>query len=395
LPDNKVGQGIFFASPPGVAAMLRWIALIASFLCIVPVSSVAYDPQSVVIRIERGPCFGTCPVYSVTLYGDGTVRYDGKDQVRVRGSQTAVIAPEKVKELAGEIDRSGFFSLRDLYTEVSVTDAPTVVLNVAVDGKKKQVKHYLGDFKAPKTLETIETRIDEVAGTSRWTASALPSAGKQAAPKEVVSTAIPGLLAIDEKASPGEATVSGPSIAMETEQMKISLRRAVASSLRDEAYAFQQKSQLRDAVIRYRQSLVWWPDPSLETYVVTLERIAGFDAKQYKPDLRQAAVPTATDSSVSKPARVFATIRNRSTQDITISVSGENRDAGTPVRAGEILIIPVQLVSNGEITFLAARNGQTLATGRWFGNSSTASVVPSVLYDDNLPDRLVVMTGLK
>ena len=149
--------------------MFRWIALFAFLLCIVPVAPAAYDPQSVVIRIERGPCFGTCPVYRVTLYGDGTVRYDGKDHVSARGSQTAVIAPEKVKELAGEIERSGFFNLRDFYTEVSVTDAPTVVLYVAVDGKKKQVKHYLGDFKAPKTLETIETRIDEVAGTGRWT----------------------------------------------------------------------------------------------------------------------------------------------------------------------------------------------------------------------------------
>ncbi len=375
--------------------MLRWIALFASLLCIVPMSSAAYDPQSVVIRIERGPCFGTCPVYSMTLYGDGTVRYDGKDHVSVRGSQTAVIAPEKVKELAGEIERSGFFNLRDFYTEVSVTDAPTVFLYIAVDGKKKQVKHYLGDFNAPKTLETIETRIDEVAGTGRWTASALPSAGRQAAPKEVVSKVIPGLSAIDERASPGEAAVSGSAIGQETEQKKIALHRAVASGLRDGAYAFQQKGQLRDAVIRYRQSLVWWPDPGLETYVVTLERKAGFDAKEYKPELQQAVVQAGTAESVSNPARVFATIRNRSTQDVIISVIGENRDAGTPIRAGEILVIPVQLASNGEITFLVVRNGQTLATRSWHGNPSSTSVVPSVLYDDNLQDKLIVMTGLK
>jgi len=374
--------------------MFRWIALFASLLCVVPSPGAAYDSRSVVITLERGPCFGSCPVYRVVIYGDGTVRYDGKDHVRIRGSQTAVIAPENVKQLAGEIERIGFFNLRDFYTEVSVTDAPAVVLYVAVDGKKKQVKHYLGDFKAPKTLETIETRIDEVAGTGRWTASAVPSAGKQATPKAVVSTVTTGLLAIDEKASQVEVAVSGPAIGLETEQKKIVLRRAVASSLRDEAYAFQQKGQLRDAVIRYRQSLVWWPDPGLETYVVALERTAGFDAKQYRPELLQAAVQTGAGASVGKPATVFATIRNRSTQDVTISVS-ENRDAGTQVRAGEILVIPVQLAPNGEITFLAARNGQALATRGWFGNPSSPSVVPSVLYDDNLQERLVVMTGLR
>ncbi len=262
-------------------------------------------------------------------------------------------------------------------------------------GKKKQVKHYLGDLRAPKTLEAIETRIDEVAGTGRWTTAAVPSADRKAAPKEAASTATPGLSAIDEKSSPGEAALPGPAIGRETEQKKIALRRAVASSLRDEAYAFQQKGQLRDAVIRYRQSLVWWPDPGLESYVVPLERKAGFDAKQYRPELLQAAVQTGTAASVSKPPTVFATIRNRSTQDVTISVSGENRDAGTQVRAGEILIIPVKLAPNGEITFLAIRNGQTLATRSWYGSPSSAGVVPAVLYDDNLQDKLVVMTGLK
>ena len=375
--------------------MFRWIALFASLLCVVPSPSAAYDPQSVVISLERGPCFGSCPVYRVVMYGDGTVRYDGKDHVRVRGSQTAVIAPEKVKELAEEIERIGIFNLRDSYTEVSVTDAPAVVLYFAKDGKKKQVKHYLGDFKAPKTLETIETRIDEVAGTGRWMATAVPSAGRNAASKEVVSTATPALSAVDEKSSPGETALSGLAIGPETEQRKIALRRAVASSLRDEAYVFQQKGQLRDAVIRYRQSLVWWPDPGLETYVVALEKTAGFDAKQYRPELQQAAVPAGTAASVGKPATVFATIRNRSTQGVTISVGGESRDAGTLVGAGEIVIIPVQFAANGDITFRAVRNGQTLATRSWSGNPTSVSVVPSVLYDDNLQGRLVVMTGLK
>ncbi len=94
--------------------MLRRIALFVFLLCVVPLPSTAYDPQSVVISLERGPCFGSCPVYRVVMYGDGTVRYDGKDHVRLRGSQTAVIASENVKELAGEIERIGFFNLRDL-----------------------------------------------------------------------------------------------------------------------------------------------------------------------------------------------------------------------------------------------------------------------------------------
>jgi hypothetical protein len=285
--------------------------------------------------------------------------------------------------------------MNDAYTQVSITDAPSTVIYVATDGKKKQVRHYLGDFKAPKALETLENRIDEVSGSNRWTAAA-PSAGRTTAPKEIASAGTPGLSSVDEKAAPGPVAVPDSAIGRETEIQKIVLRRSVATSLRDEAYALQQKGQLRDAVIRYRQSLVWWPDAGLESHVVTLERKAGFSASQYRPETGQAApAQAASGKAVKKAGIIIATIRNRSTLDVTILTRGESADAGTLVKAGEILIRPVQIGPNGEVTFMAVRNGHTLASRSWYGNASSESVVPTVLYDDNLQDRLFVMTGLK
>ena len=93
--------------------MIRRIVFLVFILLALTVPAGAYDPRSVVIGLERGPCYGTCPVYGVTIYGDGTVRYNGTNHVRVKGSQTAVIAPERVKALIDEIERSGFFNLRD------------------------------------------------------------------------------------------------------------------------------------------------------------------------------------------------------------------------------------------------------------------------------------------
>ncbi|HEX7539409.1 MAG TPA: hypothetical protein VF358_03815, partial [Syntrophales bacterium] len=141
----------------------------------------------------------------------------------------------------------------------------------------------------PKALETLENRIDEVSGTSRWTAAAAPSAAKATAPKEMASAGTPGLSAVDERAAPGAVAVPDSAIGRETEMQKIVLRRSVATSLRGEAYALQQKGQLREAVIRYRQSLVWWPDVGLESYVVPLESKAGFTASQYRPETEQGA----------------------------------------------------------------------------------------------------------
>ena len=278
--------------------------------------------------------------------------------------------------------------LMSLTVPCSAYDPQSVIISLE--------RGHLGDLKAPKALETLENRIDEVSGANRWTAAAAPSAGRLSAPKEIASAGTPGLSAVDERAATGAVAVPDSAIGRETEMQKIVLRRSVATSLRGEAYALQQNGQLRDAVIRYRQSLVYWPDTGLESYVVPLERKAGFTASQYRPETVQAGAVQATPgNAVNKAGRVFATIRNRSTLDVTILTRGESADAGTVVRAGEILIRPVQLGPNGEVTFLAVRNGQTLASRSWYGNAASEAVVPTVLYDDNLQDRLFVMTGLR
>jgi len=65
------------------------------------------------------------------------------------------------------------------------------------------------------------------------------------------------------------------------------------------------------------------------------------------------------------------------------------------VRAVEILIRPVQLEPNGEVTFLASRNGRAIASQNWSGSPDTLYIVPAVLFDDNVNGRLLVMTGLR
>ncbi len=191
--------------------------------------------------------------------------------------------------------------------------------------------------------------------------------------------------------STADPAAARPAVAEETERQKLALRRAVATGMRDEAYALQQRGQIRDAVIRYRQSLVYWPDTGLESYIAPLEQKAGFQAMQYRPE----AVKTAAGSATTGPARVYATVRNRSARDITLAVCGEAPEKATTVRAGEIRIRPFSLGPGGEVTFEVSRDGQVLETRTWRGNSHTTSVVPSLLYDDALKGRLFVMTGLR
>ena len=128
----------------------------------------ASNNQDVVITLERTACFGTCPVYSLTIRGDGTVVYDGKEFVEVKGTTETTISQDQVDQLISEFEKVDYFSLNDNYTERTITDAPTVITSIRLNGKIKTIKHYHGDLSAPEKLAELEDRIDEIVNSDQW-----------------------------------------------------------------------------------------------------------------------------------------------------------------------------------------------------------------------------------
>lgn len=138
-------------------------------------SSVASDSaQSPVVTLERSPCFGTCPVYRLSIWKDGTVRFLGKANVAHSGSATASIPAAKVESLVAELEAGGYLNFEERYLRdepacgLYATDSPTVVTSLNLDGRAKSVRHDYGCSGAPPELARLEKRIDEVAGTARW-----------------------------------------------------------------------------------------------------------------------------------------------------------------------------------------------------------------------------------
>ena len=53
------------------------------------------------------------------------------------------------------------------------TDMPSAFTSLTVDGKTKTVRHYHGDFSAPKELTELEDKIDEIVNSNQWIKSLL------------------------------------------------------------------------------------------------------------------------------------------------------------------------------------------------------------------------------
>ena len=140
-----------------------------------PDAAVAGRGDSTVISLERTPCYGTCPVYTVTITGTGAVRFVGTRFTTQVGEAAADIPPARVDSLLAELRAGGYFELADAYVAEAPacgrysTDSPTVITSVEAHGVRKEVRHDYGCGGAPQALAGLERRIDEVAGVARWT----------------------------------------------------------------------------------------------------------------------------------------------------------------------------------------------------------------------------------
>jgi len=132
-------------------------------------------PSDFLVSFERGPCFGTCPVYFLTVAADGTVAYNGLNFVLTKGDQESALSTEQVAELYQAVLAADFFGLEDRY-EVAATDLPSIITTVTMDGQAKTVYHYgLGcgtdlDL-APPGLCQVEALLESIAESNGWVSS--------------------------------------------------------------------------------------------------------------------------------------------------------------------------------------------------------------------------------
>jgi hypothetical protein len=125
------------------------------------------------------PFFNPCPVYHLTIKGDGTTLFAGGQLTSPKSKVTGSVSKEQLKELLIAFDRANFLSLGNyecntLLSGGCPTDLPFTVTTITTQGTTKTVRHYSPDRTAPQELTALECKIDEVAGTQQWVTVPIP-----------------------------------------------------------------------------------------------------------------------------------------------------------------------------------------------------------------------------
>jgi hypothetical protein len=124
------------------------------------------------IQMRRGGCPpGVCPVYSVSIFLDGTVAYDGQANVAVVGHRTGKLAAARLDELLSQIEAMDFLDSAEqcCVCPDATEKAHLVILDYRPGSTAKTVLHDDACGLAPPTMSAIERSIDDAAGVARWT----------------------------------------------------------------------------------------------------------------------------------------------------------------------------------------------------------------------------------
>ena len=91
-----------------------------------PQAKAPYQPVRYTIKMQQTPCFGPCPIFDITVRGDGvaTLRIAQRE-----GAMKEAITQEQHLRLVELIEKGNFRSLNSDYS-VDVTDLPSTILTV-------------------------------------------------------------------------------------------------------------------------------------------------------------------------------------------------------------------------------------------------------------------------
>ncbi|NBC07750.1 MAG: hypothetical protein GVY26_11215 [Bacteroidetes bacterium] len=117
-----------------------------------------------IIEMSKGPCYGRCPVFTLTVYENGIASYEGERYTDRLGTYVKKLEKGQMERLLGEFKRANVWQFRDSYRG-RIPDMQSVTITYREDNKKKTIT---GKEIRPNAVKWLETQLDQVAQSEGW-----------------------------------------------------------------------------------------------------------------------------------------------------------------------------------------------------------------------------------
>ena len=114
---------------------------------------------------HRGACFGMCPIFNLTIYGNGRAVYEGRNFVDRIGFYEARVSESARAEIVGVAEGIVYFEMNEVYDDPRVTDLPATKTVINRNGKPGRVTNR---YKGPKSLSVLYSELDSMIEKQSW-----------------------------------------------------------------------------------------------------------------------------------------------------------------------------------------------------------------------------------
>jgi len=126
---------------------------------------VVKDNSTVSIIYQTTPCFGRCPVYTMTISAaTKQITFLGKSDTEKIGTFTKTISDQEIADLVNAFEKANFFSLEDKYLGV-ITDFPSKYITYSHNGLTKKIQDRSG---GPDVIHELEKLLETIANSEGW-----------------------------------------------------------------------------------------------------------------------------------------------------------------------------------------------------------------------------------
>ncbi|MCO6487962.1 MAG: hypothetical protein J5I98_06065 [Phaeodactylibacter sp.] len=124
-----------------------------------PSAGMSLSSMDKVIEMTKGPCYGRCPVFTLTIYEKGIVSYKGERYTDRLGTYVKKLEKDEMERLLREFKNANLWQYKDAYRG-RIPDMQSVSITFYEGSRKKTVT---GKEIRPNSVKWLESLLDQVA----------------------------------------------------------------------------------------------------------------------------------------------------------------------------------------------------------------------------------------
>lgn len=122
--------------------------------------------DSLLVALQRGACFGTCPQFVFTVYKSGRAVYEGERHTRRLGLWTAQVSASRLTEIRALIAAHKMEQRDTAYINRYLADYPAFFITVCDRYPRKRI--YVNHDQPPAEITEFVTRLEQWMEALDW-----------------------------------------------------------------------------------------------------------------------------------------------------------------------------------------------------------------------------------